>query len=202
MQPLANYRSNICNWIPCAWTTKSTSHLDQLEQSIDQELMEQRKADATASTVTMSVAIFGALFALGFGSFIGYKTTNSIIDPLDKLRSVAREIGESGDLDHNIDIQRSDEIGELAITFSNMVAYLQGNAAGVGSDRARRPERGGASTVSARHFGQRIHAHGGWSEAAGKRSPRQRLAGFGRLQPGSQRFGRIRQSQRAGVFGD
>src|SRR5260370_744926 len=41
------------------------------------------------------------------------------------LITVAREIGESGDLDQNIDIQRNDEIGALAAAFNNMVAYLK-----------------------------------------------------------------------------
>jgi methyl-accepting chemotaxis protein len=42
---------------------------------------------------------------------------------------VAREIGDSGDLDQNIDIHRNDEIGALATTFNNMVAYLKEMAA-------------------------------------------------------------------------
>src|SRR2546430_5337338 len=39
--------------------------------------------------------------------------------------TVTREIGDSGDLDQNIDIHRNDEIGALATTFNNMVAYLK-----------------------------------------------------------------------------
>jgi methyl-accepting chemotaxis protein len=38
---------------------------------------------------------------------------------------VAKEIGDSGDLNQNIDIHRNDEIGALAATFNNMVAYLK-----------------------------------------------------------------------------
>jgi len=38
---------------------------------------------------------------------------------------VAREIGDSGDLNQNIDIHRNDEIGALATTFNNLVAYLR-----------------------------------------------------------------------------
>jgi methyl-accepting chemotaxis protein len=44
---------------------------------------------------------------------------------LTHLITVAREIGDSGDLDQNIDIHRNDEIGALATTFNNMVAYLK-----------------------------------------------------------------------------
>jgi methyl-accepting chemotaxis protein len=38
---------------------------------------------------------------------------------------VARQIGEAGDLDHKIDIQRDDEIGQLGRTFDGMVIYLK-----------------------------------------------------------------------------
>ena len=42
---------------------------------------------------------------------------------------VAKQIGESGDLDHEIDIKRNDEIGGLARTFAGMVTYLKEMAA-------------------------------------------------------------------------
>jgi methyl-accepting chemotaxis protein len=38
---------------------------------------------------------------------------------------VAKQISEAGDLDHKIDIQRDDEIGQLGRTFDGMVAYLR-----------------------------------------------------------------------------
>jgi methyl-accepting chemotaxis protein len=110
---------------PATWTTKSTGHLDELEHLINQELTDQRKADSTASVVTLLIAIVGGVFGLGIGIFIAVRTSSSIIDPLTRLMKVSREIGETGDLDHQIDIQRSDEIGELAVTFSNMVSYLK-----------------------------------------------------------------------------
>jgi len=55
-----------------------------------------------------------------------YKTAKSISEPLTHLITVAREIGDSGDLDQNIDIppQRRNRAA-LATTFNNMVAYLK-----------------------------------------------------------------------------
>ena len=44
-------------------------------------------------------------------------TAKGITDPLTKLMNVARAIGNTGDLEHNIDVTRQDEIGELARTF-------------------------------------------------------------------------------------
>jgi methyl-accepting chemotaxis protein len=110
---------------PVTWTTKSTGHLDELERLMNQELAEQRKTDSTASFVTLMITVFGGLLGLSTGALVAWKTSNSIIEPLTRLMKVSREIGETGDLEHEIDIQRSDEIGELAVTFSNMVSYLR-----------------------------------------------------------------------------
>src|SRR4029077_5801361 len=65
------------------------------------------------------------------GSFIAFRTARSITEPLAKLMTVAHRLGNTGDLDHNIEIdtERSDEIGELARTFANMVTYLKEMAA-------------------------------------------------------------------------
>jgi methyl-accepting chemotaxis protein len=110
---------------PAAWTAKSTGHLDELERLVDQQLTEQRKSDASSSSLTMWVAFLASVLAIGFGSFLAWKTTESIIKPLYTLMLVSKEIGESGDLDHQILIQQKDEIGELAKTFKDMVAYLR-----------------------------------------------------------------------------
>jgi methyl-accepting chemotaxis protein len=80
---------------------------------------------ARASFISTGVTTFGTLVALLFGIGAAYKTAKSISEPLNHLITVAREIGDSGDLDQNIDIHRNDEIGALATTFNNMVAYLK-----------------------------------------------------------------------------
>jgi len=109
---------------PATWTSKSTVHVDELERLINTELEDQRKADASASNWTMAIAILVAFIAIGSGVLIAVKTASSITEPLYQLMLVAREIGETGDLDHQIDIQRKDEIGELGRTFAKMVSYL------------------------------------------------------------------------------
>jgi methyl-accepting chemotaxis protein len=77
------------------------------------------------STFSTWVTSFGTLLAVLAGGFIAVYTARSITEPLTHLITVAREIGDSGDLDQNIDIHRNDEIGALATTFNNMVAYLK-----------------------------------------------------------------------------
>src|SRR5579859_3402905 len=103
---------------PSSWLTKSSTVLEQTNKEIA------KSADA-ASSVSFFVTTIGTLVALIAGAFIAFYTARSISEPLKHLMTVTREIGDSGDLDQNIDIHRNDEIGALATTFNNMVAYLK-----------------------------------------------------------------------------
>ena len=73
--------------------------------------------------------MLSTLLALGLGVVIAYRTAKSITEPLTNLMNVSRQIGNTGDLEHNIDVNRDDEIGELARTFAKMVTYLKEMAA-------------------------------------------------------------------------
>ena len=103
---------------PASWLTKSSTVLDQIREETT------KSADFARNASTL-VTTLGTLFAILFGSLVAFKTAKSISEPLNHLITVAREIGDSGDLDQNIDIHRNDEIGALATTFNNMVAYLK-----------------------------------------------------------------------------
>ncbi|HEX6504719.1 MAG TPA: methyl-accepting chemotaxis protein [Terriglobales bacterium] len=108
-----------------SWVKNSTEALDVADKESKKNLDERRKSDEAATTATSIVALVSTLIALGLGIFIAYTTARSITEPLFNLMNVAQQIGNTGDLDHTIDIQRADEIGELARTFSNMVKYLK-----------------------------------------------------------------------------
>ncbi len=56
---------------------------------------------------------------------VGRRTVREITEPLAELIGVARSIGESGDLDQEIHVEREDELGELGRTFAKMVAYIK-----------------------------------------------------------------------------
>jgi methyl-accepting chemotaxis protein len=103
---------------PSSWLTKSSSVLDQSNAEIT-------KSANAASSISFFATTIGTLAALIAGVIIALWTARSITAPLNHLITVAREIGDSGDLDQNIDIHRNDEIGALATTFNNMVAYLK-----------------------------------------------------------------------------
>jgi methyl-accepting chemotaxis protein len=110
---------------PASWLTKSSSVLDQSNAGINKFLEETSTSASRMSTFSTWVTTFGTLLAVLAGGFIAVYTARSITEPLTHLITVAREIGDSGDLDQNIDIHRNDEIGALATTFNNMVAYLK-----------------------------------------------------------------------------
>jgi methyl-accepting chemotaxis protein len=114
---------------PASWLAKSSTVLDQANAEISRTLQESQVAAARASTYCAAIIIIGTILAIAIGVLGAYRTAESITEPLQHLITVARDIGDSGDLDQNIDIHRNDEIGSLATTFNNMVAYLKEMAA-------------------------------------------------------------------------
>jgi methyl-accepting chemotaxis protein len=110
---------------PSSWLTKSSSVLDQANTDMGKALTDSQDAAKKASNISLVIIILGTFSAMIFIGFTAIRTVKSITEPLQHLIAVAREIGDSGDLDQNIDIHRNDEIGSLATTFNNMVAYLK-----------------------------------------------------------------------------
>jgi len=101
-----------------SWVKNSTDSLDVADG-------ESRKSDETAAKATIVVSFLSTIIALSVGIMIAYRTAKSITQPLNDLMNVARGIGNTGDLEHNIDMSRDDEIGELSRTFHKMVTYLK-----------------------------------------------------------------------------
>jgi methyl-accepting chemotaxis protein len=110
---------------PASWLAKSSTVLDQGNTDIGKASKDSESAASRASLISFVIVIVGTLVAIGFGLLQAVRTAKSITEPLQHLITVAQEIGNSGDLDQNIDIHRNDEIGALATTFNNMVAYLK-----------------------------------------------------------------------------
>jgi methyl-accepting chemotaxis protein len=110
---------------PASWLTKSSTVLDQTAADIRKASEETfQSAERTSSWSAFSSLLLTLLAIVG-GVLVAYLTAKSITQPLTHLITVAREIGDSGDLNQNIDIHRNDEIGALATTFNNLVAYLK-----------------------------------------------------------------------------
>jgi methyl-accepting chemotaxis protein len=110
---------------PSSWLAKSSAVLEQCIEDIKKFAEQAGKSADTAFQVNFYATVSLTLIALVGGGLIAFYTARSISEPLKHLMTVTREIGDSGDLDQNIDIHRNDEIGALATTFNNMVAYLK-----------------------------------------------------------------------------
>jgi methyl-accepting chemotaxis protein len=110
---------------PNAWISRSTDILDDVDRENHKLLDERRNNDESAATWTVLAAVVSSLFAIGLGIIIALRTAGGITEPLNRLIHVADQIGQSGDLEHNIDVHGKDEIGQLARTFDSMVKYLK-----------------------------------------------------------------------------
>jgi methyl-accepting chemotaxis protein len=108
-----------------SWVKNSTDALDGADSENRKLVDARRKSDETAATATIIVSLLSTLLALCLGVAVAYRTAKSITEPLSNLMNVARGIGNTGDLEHNIDTNRDDEIGELSRTFAKMVVYLK-----------------------------------------------------------------------------
>src|SRR5262249_18987778 len=104
-----------------SWVKTSTDALNVVDGETQHIIDERRREDDTAGKEIIMVASLATLAALLLGGFIAFRTARSITNPLSGLMKVARQIGESGDLDLKIDLQRDDEIGQLGRTFDAMV---------------------------------------------------------------------------------
>ncbi len=110
---------------PNAWVTRSTEAIENVDQENRKSLEERHAEDQLATTATISITIVSSLFAIGLGIIIAYRTARNITGPLYRIIHVAEQIGQSGDLDHEIDMRGNDEIAQLARTFDSMVKYLK-----------------------------------------------------------------------------
>jgi len=107
------------------WVRTTTEYLDTADRESKRVLEERRQSDESTSNWTIGISLLSTLTTLIVGGVISYRTAKSITVPLAGLMSVTNQIGTAGDLDHEIDIKRKDEIGDLGRTFNGMVGYLK-----------------------------------------------------------------------------
>src|SRR5579863_848318 len=107
------------------WVKDSSDLLDVVDAENNKLVAERQKSDQSAANWAIWISFFTTMLALAIGGIVAYRTAKSITEPLTNLMNVARAIGNTGDLEHNIELNRDDEIGELARTFHKMVTYLK-----------------------------------------------------------------------------
>ncbi len=108
-----------------SWVKAASDLLDQADEESHRVLEERRRSDESAATRTVVIALMSTVLALAVGAIIAFTSSKSISGPLESLIGVADRIGNAGNLNHEIDVARKDEIGELSRTFSKMVTYLK-----------------------------------------------------------------------------
>src|SRR5271167_2255868 len=114
---------------PASWVTKSTTILDQADNTVHKSLEDSNNSAKTATSWSTGITTAGTLLAVLLGVLIAFYTAKSIKEPIYHLIEVARRIGETGDLDQTIDTHRDDEVGVLAQNFNKMIVHLKDMAA-------------------------------------------------------------------------
>ncbi|MGA8072331.1 MAG: methyl-accepting chemotaxis protein [Candidatus Acidiferrales bacterium] len=114
---------------PGSWMNKTSSLLDEANRTISTALERSNASAASATSWSTALSIMGILITIMLALGIAYYTSRSITLPLNHLISVAREIGDTGDIDQTIDIHRDDEVGVLADNFNKMIAHIKSMAA-------------------------------------------------------------------------
>ena len=101
-------------WIVIVTNPESiTSKIDEASRRLSDRSRELSNVRLLATTVLL-------MLALAIVVIIGWSFTR----PIQKLASAARRVA-AGDLDFQIDIERRDEVGQLAATFNEMIAGLK-----------------------------------------------------------------------------
>ncbi len=110
---------------PTEQLESSNQVIDEVQNEARQLIQKTREIDESASRWATAIDIIGFFVALGLGIFVAFRTARAITRPLDHIISVAREIGDKGDLDQEIEVGGTDEIGTLSQTLHNMVVYFR-----------------------------------------------------------------------------
>ena len=92
--------------------TYPTDQLKRFNEVIDEVQTEDRaliqktsESDESLARWTNVIDCLGFLLALGLGVFVAFRAANAITKPLEKIIDVAREIGDKGDLDQEVDVR-------------------------------------------------------------------------------------------------
>ena len=92
---------------------------------IESDTTELKQRYRSYAAIVALIMVFSWLASL----LVVSRMRRTITGPLNELIKVSRAISDSGDLEHIIDIERKDELGDLARSFNSMIGYLKEMAA-------------------------------------------------------------------------
>jgi len=103
---------------PAGYTKRIDSATNRIEELVD-------KSNNFSFWISLSLTVIFTIAGICVGCYYAWSTALGITEPLMHLITAAREIGESGDLEQPMDVERDDEIGELANSFSGTMSYVK-----------------------------------------------------------------------------
>lgn len=98
--------------------------VDEYQEFRNKEIVEALTQTVNNAQQAKNIAIFAAMFAAILGLAIGFFAARSIASPVNQLAAVAHKVA-GGDLTEQVEINRQDEIGELANAFNTMRTQLK-----------------------------------------------------------------------------
>jgi signal transduction histidine kinase/ActR/RegA family two-component response regulator len=97
---------------------------------VEEEHCAQRYANSSHTTLhTKRITTWVVLFSIAFGSAVAALSIHVIISSVNRLVKGTKIIG-AGDLKHRIEVKGEDEIGQLALTFNQMMDDIERETAG------------------------------------------------------------------------
>ncbi len=96
---------------------EAVSTLDDLRSGQRDEMLA-----AQTSAITMAIGFVAGAILLG--AFIAFVIARGISNPVSRMAFVAKEIS-TGDIDHTIELESQDEIGNLAEAFRRLIDYMK-----------------------------------------------------------------------------
>jgi methyl-accepting chemotaxis protein len=96
----------------------------KLRNSIMANVTSAREELSKMMKTTIWFSLGFAFFGLAFGGILGLIITNRIVKPLNEMAGVSERMSE-GDMNNDVSYSANDEIGQLALSFRKMTAYVR-----------------------------------------------------------------------------
>ena len=84
-----------------------------------------QKMDSAPLDYLFRLVLMVDAVALCMTAYLAYRLSRHLWCPLHTLTTAMRRVRRRDDFSVQVDIQRSDEIGELALTFNNLIAHIR-----------------------------------------------------------------------------
>jgi methyl-accepting chemotaxis protein len=110
---------------PAKELQRSSTVIDEVQKQNQELIQKTRETDDSLASLLIYTDIIGFIVAVFIGAFIAIRTANTITTPLENIGGVAKAIGAKGDLDQEITVEGTDEIGTMAQSLRDMVGYLR-----------------------------------------------------------------------------